>query len=509
MCASVFYLAEKKIKEKQTSNSGAKSSICFWLFANYFRWIFFANFRVLYCYRLKPKAMRFIKLISILIFLTTALQLKAWDEVTHAYMTRMIPELVEDAELKQLLKNNLDEYIYGSWYTDTYQYTGKSKRINTLNPHIISIYGPAFMNYLQKENVMQQDNYEKLVALYLGSLSHLIEDFWYDSNLNKYQKTKSDKYQGDARHGAFVAKQNGYIDIKVKHYFPAKDLFEMYREAGLLEPEYDTLEKFEKLMNSWSNQQYLMLRSLKFLNFLGGNQMYNQSLWTAANLKEINGGMLNSAEVAAKFIESTWNQLKNRPVQKILHANYFEFENKIAVLTSDPSDLNEIKKQYIYLLNSVNDTIAGEIKQFEHSDKKKGITKYAFSFYPNKQLKTNSSYKLYVSSKTGDTSPLFAEPYVFEFTPGIYIEKLAKPKPFLNTIGLGIFGFIPLFAIAGLLFGIGGIIRFKWHLKNRNIKLPLYLLATQHLLQIAATIVIIYGFYILATRGEIILELAL
>ena len=448
--------------------------------------------------------MKSLRLLLFLAILGIAPQTMAWDEVTHAYMTHMIPDLVKDAELKNLLQNNLDEYVYGCWYTDTYQYTGsKTNRINTLNPHYIATYGEAFQNYLQKEDVIEQDNYDKLVALYLGSLSHLLEDFWYDSNLNRYQKTKDDKYKGDSKHGAFVAKQHGYINLKVKPYFPKEDLFRMYQQAGMIEEEYDSVEKFEKLLNGWSNHQYLLLRSLKLVNFLAGNQMYNGSPWTAGNLKEIKGGMENSAEVAAIFIEEVWNNLKQKQEPKILHADYFEFDNKIAFLTSIPVNIDQLYATDLFLLNNSNDTIRGEIKQFEHSDKKKGITKYAVSFYPEVELKTGSTYNFIVKANN-----IFPNPFSFAFKSGTYIEKLAEPKPFVSTIGLGIFGFIPLLALAGLLFGVGGIIRFNWVYKKGYKKLPLIQLAIQRILQLTSVLVLVYGFYVLVSRGEMLLEMA-
>jgi hypothetical protein len=447
------------------------------------------------------------KSLRLLIFLTilgSTTQTKAWDEVTHAYMTQMIPDLVKDAELKNLLQNNLDEYVYGSWYTDTYQYTGsKTNRINTLNPHYIATYGKAFQNYLQKEDVIQQANYDKLVALYLGSLSHLLEDFWYDSNLSKYQKTKDDKYKGDSKYGTFVAKQHGYINLKVRPYFPKEDLFKMYQEAGMIEEEYDSLEKFEELLNAWSDHQYLLLRSLKLVNFLAGNQMYNGSPWTAGNLKEIKGGMINSAEVTAIFIEEVWNSIKQKQEPKILHTDYFEFDNKIAFLTSVPINIDELSGNDLFLLNNSKDTICGKIKQFEHNDKKKGITKYTVSFYPEEELKTGNTYTFRVKANN-----IFPSPFSYTFKTGTYIETLAKPKPFLSTIGLGVFGFIPLLALAGLLFGMAGIIRFNWTYKKRYKKLPLIHLTILRILQLTSVLVLAYGFYVLATRGEMILGMA-
>jgi len=445
--------------------------------------------------------MKSLKISILTAFIILALQTKAWDEVTHAYMTKMIPELVTDPTLKHLLRNNLDEFVYGCWYTDTYQYT--DNRINALNPHIISAYGPAFSNYLQKEEVKQQDNYEKLVALYLGSLSHIIEDFWYDSNLNKYQKTKKDKYTGDSKHGAFVIKQHNYLTLHVNRYFPKEDLFKIYSNAGMLEQEYDTIDKFEKMIDAWSNQQYLMLRSLKLINFLAGNQMHNESLWTAGNLKEINGGMENCAEVAAKFIEASWNALNQNSIPKVLHADYFEFENKIAVLTSGPTYLEDITSDVVYLLDNLNDTIPGELKQFEHPDKKKGITKYAFTFHPSENLKKGTSYTLQVNIEDD------AKPFIFYFQTGNYVEKMAEPKPFITTMGLGIFGFIPLLAIAGLLFGIAGIIRFNWNYQYENRKLPVLLQAISKVLQFAAIMLFLFSIYVIATKGEMIIDIAL
>lgn len=449
--------------------------------------------------------MKVLRILVCLVLIGSSLQLKAWDEVTHAYMTQMIPELVKNSELKRLLQDNLEEYTYGSWYTDTYQYTDdKTKRVDYLNPHYINTYGKAFMKYLQKEEVKQQANYEKLVALYLGSLSHLLEDFWYDSNLNIYQKTKNDKYKGDAKHGAFIAKQYGYINLKVNRYFPKHDLFNMYKEAEMLQEEYDTVEEFGSLIDSWSNQQYLLLRSLKLINFVAGNQMRNESLWTAGNLMDIEGGMKNCAEVAAKFIEAKWNELQGNNAPRVLYANYFEYENKVAILTSFPTQILKLNKEDIFLISNSNETLKGSLRRYEHQDKKKGITKYAFAFHPTKKLTRGETYQLKI-----DPGSLTSDHFIYSFQPGSYIEKQAQPKPFLSTIGLGIFGFIPLLGISGLIFGISGILRFNWDYKNEDTKLPVSRNILRRALQTISLFILFFGFYMLATRGSIIIDMAL
>ncbi len=450
-----------------------------------------------------------IRIITLLTVCFATIQLSAWDEVTHAYMTRMIPQLIEDKDLKDLLERNLDEFIYGCWYTDTYQYTqNKKDRITKLNPHFIATYGEAFCNYLRTEEVQQQDNYEKLVALYLGSLSHLLEDFWYDSNLHAYQVTKDDKFMGDSRHGAFVAKQYGYIGLKVKRYFPKEDLFKMYHEAGMLEEEYDTLSEFEQMMNDWSTRQYLLLRSLKFINFLGGNQMRNQSPWTAANLEKTDGGMLNSAEVAAKFIEARWKILTGKEHPGAIHANYFDFENKVVILTSVPLELSNINPNKIILTSEQGNTIEGQIKQYAHPDKKKGITNYAFAFHPYTDLKKDVHYQLSLL-EGALPDELTHKSFLFSFKPGTYKEKSIEPKPFTSTIGLGIFGFVPLAAFAGLFFGLSGLVKFNWSYKYDKRRVPLRINAIRRILELVAVALVCFAFYVLYTRGAIILEMAL
>lgn len=421
----------------------------------------------------------------------------AWDEVTHAYMTGKIPHIVKNEPLKQLLQENSDEFVYGSWFTDTYQYT--NHRINGLNPHIISEYAPGFFNYLQLEDVKKQDNYEKLVALYLGSLAHLLEDFWYDSNLNKYQKTKADKFIGDSKHGAFVAKQHDYINLKVKRFFPADDLFEMYKNAGMLREGFDSKDKFENRMDQWSNQQYLMLRSLKLLNFLGGNQMHNQSLWTAGNLKTIGGGMTNCTEVAARFIEEEWKRLNGKATTLFIHADYFYYANKIAVIASSPLQENDFSN--VILMNSKGDLIPGKVKRFVHPDKKKGITQYAFAFYPEQPLITNQSYKLIVQNSV--------ETFEHEFTNMGNTEVLAERKPFFQTLGMGIFGLIPMLALGGIFIGIAGLSCFMWSGKNSSVQMPKSRKLLNTLLNSIGIITIGFGIFLLLTRGSLIIAMAI
>lgn len=427
----------------------------------------------------------------------------AWDEVTHAYMTNMIPELIQDQELKKILQENRSKFIYGCWYSDTYQYPSGS-RIDAFNPHIIDVHDKAFLNYLQKEDVRQQENYHKLVALFLGSMAHISEDLWYDNNLNPYQREKSDLYKGDSKHGAFVARQYGYMGIKVKRYFPKEDLYRLYKEAGLLEEHTDTPEKFESTVNDWSNNQYMMLRALKFLNFLSGNMLYNTSPWTAANLREAPGGMLNSAEVAAKLVEATWHRINNKPVDDILHAQYLWTVQNPAFLFPNLKASDKMTSETTYALNQDGDTIRGEvISKWEHEMVKR--------FIPEKAFEEGEKYTLVIEDITVNADQE-QQAYTYDFKADFdhaMDQRLAGKHPWYKTMGMGFFGLTLATGIALLLMGLGGLIRMVWNIRKGENKVPLFLNVVSKLFVLAGLVSFGFGIYLLVSQGWMIVEMAI
>jgi len=438
-------------------------------------------------------------IISITILFCT-LTSTAWDEVTHAYMTQMIPELVKDPELKTLLQHNISEFTYGCWYTDIYQYTNnKIERISALNPHRLAMHNAAFVPYLQNPAVQKQANYQKLLALYLGSLAHIAEDLWYDNNLNPYQKLKTDRMKGDSKHGAFVAKQFGYTSIKVKRYLPYKELFKIYDEAGQLTPKIDTPEKFELLMDRWSRNQYKKLTALKFLNFIGGNLFFNSSPWTAANLKDAPGGMLNAAEVAAKMVENAWLRINGKQVPLIIHAQYMWPVGSMSFMLSNP-DAGKMLNHYSWnVFDNKGDTIRGNL----HS--KLGNNMVGI-FKPLETFNEGEQYTLVF--RNDSDNKILAFPFTPRFDQKMDL-RMAEKKPWYKTMGLGLFGFIPLFALSLMFFGIGGIIRFRWSAKQRDKKMPTRLIIAKIFFRTIGIIAFAGAIYVFVNKGWIIVETVL
>jgi hypothetical protein len=431
--------------------------------------------------------------------------MKAWDEVTHAYMSGMIPEMINDPTLKELLAKNNNSFLAGSWFTDTYQYTGKYPRIEKLNPHNIKDLDSAFVRYLQKDEVKNQENYSRLIALYLGALAHLAEDLWFDNNLYPYQDKKQDRYKGDSKHGAFIAKQFGYIGIHVEQYLPYADLFRIYSEANLLPDSINTVEKLEQTMQPWAKTQYKKLTALKLLNFVAGNQLYSVSPWTAANLFDAPGGMKNSAQVAAKLVESTWARINKQSVEDILHTQYMWTTGNIAVFFSSPEAASRYSRYKGIAISGKGDTISGMFNYYNDIE-------MVQCFVPDQPLVNTEEYNFEIVSTEKNTELLSKSLYSYRFTASfdhIMDTNLANKKPWYQTLGLGFFGFIPAISLAGILFGLSGIIRMRRSLKEMKFKTLRGLMVMERFFQLAGLCAFGLAVYLFVSKGWIIVEIAL
>ena len=433
-----------------------------------------------------------------------------WDEVSHAYITRMAIEKIKNPELKNILLDNIDAFIYGSWFTDTYQYT--DKRIPNLNPHILQVHNNAFIPYLQKPGVKIQENYQQLVAFYLGTIAHAIEDFWLDYNLYNYPKNvQGDKMTGDVYNGVINIKKHKYLTLQVKREMPVKDLFAIYKEAGLLEEGYSNLESFSEMMNTWSNEQYLMLRALKLLSFLASNQISNISPWTAANFIDAPGGMRDCADKVAKLVEASWKRVEGESYDAILDVNYIWMDQSLGILTSFEANAEKIPRKNCFLIEQDGDTIFGRVEQMKYNKSNLNRSNVVLKFFPDVDFIENEHYTFHLlPGEYGDHREFnIQKSYEYQFQAIIDDEMLNNRETEIAgifTMRTGVFLFIPFIGIAGIFWGFPGIISFFWCAKHRYKRMPLLLIITKALLLLAGLVTAGIGFYLLFTQGWYVIQ---
>lgn len=454
--------------------------------------------------------MRRIKLLLLfVVYILSNGHLKAWDEVSHGYMTKMIIDEIENPKLKKLLQNHRDAFIYGSWFTDTYQYT--DQRIEKLNPHILQIHTQAFLPYLQKTEVRQQENYDELVAFFLGSLAHTAEDFWLDFILYSYPKEeRGDLMTGDTYNGVINIKHHEYLTLDVKQSLLMNDLFKIYSEAGLLKEGYNQKTAFASMLNSWSNKQFLMLRSLKLLSFLSSDQLVNKSPWTAANMMDASGGLKDCTQKAAQLVEAYWKRIDNKAVDGIIAANYIWIDNSLALLTSFPINAEKIPRENSFVINQKGDTIYGRMDQMKYNGSNLNKTNVVIKFIPETSFIENEAYTFHLASGAyGDRTELSLErEFIYSFKVVIdhtMINTFAESKPFLSTMRLGLFFFILSLGMGGVCIGFSGVLSFLWNSKNRNANISLGYIFLKRISEVLGLVMIILGVYLLISQAWIVL----
>ena len=423
----------------------------------------------------------------------------AWDEVTHSFMTDKIIQEIRIPELQQLLEQNKNEFLSGSWYTDTYQYT--PNRHETLNPHNLDVHCNAYVNYLQKEEVKKQDNYEQLVALLLGSLAHTTEDFWLDNILYKYPQTIGEDITGDTYNGVISLHKFHYLKKKVKPYFPANDLLTMYKDAGLLEQSYDTPRKFDKLYKQLITKQYEQLRLLKLLSFLASNQVQNRSPWMSANILTVTGGMLSCVNNSSRYLEAVWEVLNNQPTQGILNAEYSPLDNRLGLLVSFPLSVMNEDQLDLVVLNDEQDTIPGSVSAFSFGGTRTNLVTLVYKF-DNDSVFKRGNYTVTTKAK-GENTINYSAPFIAS-TKGMVTDYPQKPKTLLETIGAGLYLFMLCLGLAGVFWGLSAIYPFIWATKKKKGSLPMFAVLLQKGLQLVGIVIFVFGIYLLFTKGWLV-----
>lgn len=425
----------------------------------------------------------------------------AWDEVTHGFMTDKIIGEIKIPELKQLLERNKNEFLSGSWLTDTYQYT--HNRNETLNPHNLDIHCNAYIAYLQKEEVQEQANYEKLVALLLGSLAHTTEDFWLDNILYDYPKSIGDSVTGDTYNGVIAINKFGYLCKKVKRYFPANDMYTMYKDTNLLEPDYETPEKFEAYYSVWAAKQYEQLRLLKLLSFLASNQVQNESPWTSANILNAPGGMLSSVNNSARYLENVWKRLHNLPVEGLLNAEYSGLDSRLGMLVSFSHPIENQDSLEVYVVDSKQDTLKGTINAFSFGGTKTNLINLVYKFNSNSALPRNSEYVVILHPANAINPDLKTS---FKATNGKVITNYPlKPKSFLSTLGAGLFLLLICMGLGGIFYGISGLFSFYPAVRNKRQKYSVVNRVFYRIFQFVGVLIILTGFYLFMTKGWLVI----
>ena len=249
---------------------------------------------------------RFFFLLPALMWMLTAQYGFPCDEVTHAYMTKTAIGLVEGQDLRDLLERHTEIVKFGSWLPDWGQYIDHpfADLSHEADPFLY-----AFLDYLVRPDVRREEEYPRLVALFLGTAAHIIQDQYYDTLFLETLKLVDSGISGDMEMGIINIARHGYLRLRVEPYLPVYDLAEVYAAAGGFETAGIDPGTFARDLGAGVRMQFLQLRALKLLSFLSSGLMAREMPWGSRNVMDAPGGIRDVARVTARYWESLWQQL--------------------------------------------------------------------------------------------------------------------------------------------------------------------------------------------------------
>jgi hypothetical protein len=173
----------------------------------------------------------------------------------------------------------------------------------------------------------------------------------------------------------------------------------------------------------------------------------------------------------------------------------------LAFFFSGEEESEILNNDNCFIIDQEGDTIAGRISSFKGRPMVK-------RFVPDKQFVDGENYRFVLLSDSELNEPVYSFGFNSDYDYKME-ENMAEKKPLWTRLGLGLFGFIPLFGIACLLFGLSGIVLFRWNVVNNTTQMPIYLIAIRRILEIVSLFVLGYAFYMLFSFGWAIVQMAL
>jgi hypothetical protein len=280
-------------------------------------------------------------------------------------------------------------------------------------------------------------------------------------------------------------------------------MYTMYKDMNLLEPDYDTPEKFKAFYDSWAAKQYEQLRLLKLLSFLASSQVQNKSPWTSANLFNAPGGMLSSVNNSARYIESVWQKLHGIQVDGLLNVEYSGLDNRLGMLVSFSHPITNQDSLEVFVVNSKQDTLKGTIIAFGFGGTKTNLINLVYKFKSDSVLHQNNEYSVILHPMNAINPDLKTS---FKASKGRISENyLQQPKSFLSTLGAGLFLFIICIGLGGLFLGISGLFSCYPVVRNRRRKYSVVNRVFYRIFQFAGVLIFLFGIYLFVTKGWLVI----
>lgn len=245
----------------------------------------------------------------VLLFIITccvSFSVYACGGITHMLIATELVSQLQDTNLQNLIKNNMDAYLVGSNYPDTGYVTGATYGEDShWEPFIL-----AYIAYLRENYAHPEQQNPKLVAFLLGIASHSMSDIIFHGMLLNQIIAKD--FNGH-REGAHFESEYGIdviITVEKSQWFnypsdwwvPVNDLVAIYQKMG---------KSYTADEINWGNSAYSLAGISERTDALADYPIEKLKMpWTYQNYYTApQGGIIMTEHLTALYVQSIWKRL--------------------------------------------------------------------------------------------------------------------------------------------------------------------------------------------------------
>ena len=246
---------------------------------------------------------------------------QAWDDISHAWITRLAIQYIDDPALKDLMQRYQKQALAGSWYPDWEKFV--RKQLPGMNHHKHIPFGKAYLAHLREDDVKRQSNYSELLAHCFGSLGHVMQDHWFDLILQQYLATKDKSINGDVEIGVMnIQRHHMGRRLHVDSYYPVEDLTRVYSSYEYFRDQNISHQEFERNFKKGSRIEHFLMTGLRLTSFFFSRSMERKMSWAAANMMDAPGGLISTAKATAKYWEVLYASVTGQSMSLAVHAEF-------------------------------------------------------------------------------------------------------------------------------------------------------------------------------------------
>src|SRR3990167_8071088 len=230
--------------------------------------------------------------------------------ITHMFIAQQVIAALPDAQLRDLLQNNLDAYLVGAYYPDSGYVKGTGYGEDShWDPFIYT-----FADYIKEKYTQPALQNPKLVAFLFGCAAHRVSDeimhwtFYHEMAREDFHDNRSEAHQyGDMGIDLLLnIDKNQWLTHPLVWWVPVNDLLQVYHRMG--KDQY-TAKEIE-----WGNAViYLVGYGERLISPPAYPYLEWKMPWTAKHYYDWPvGGILMDEEKIVAYQMDLWQRLKSQ-----------------------------------------------------------------------------------------------------------------------------------------------------------------------------------------------------